>query len=228
MPANISIEQLAALGRIDSPTVANAVEAFGVRPATEGYASLELRCLFGDLPPSVGYAFTCAADSTSPARRSPSQDEAFYRALEAAPKPAIVVMHDVGPQRLRSCHAGDVMSSLFQRLGAIALVTDGGVRDLAGVRQRAPGFQMFAAGVVVAHGLPTIVEIGVPVSIFGLAITSGDLLHGDGNGLLTVPLAIAGQLAARAEQVWRSEKELVDFVQSPAFSLDAMGQNYGW
>jgi len=224
----LSPQQLMALQKIDSPTVANAVEAFGVRPPTEGYASLALHCLFPDLPPAVGYALTCTADSTSPVRKTASQDEKLYRALQAAPKPAIVVMQDVGPERLRSCHAGDVMSSLFQRLGAIALVTDGGVRDLAGVRQRAPGFQLFAGGVVVAHGLPSIVDVGVPVSVFGLAIASGDLLHGDSNGLLSIPAAIAGQVAARAEQVWRSEKELVEFIHGPDFSLDALGNTYGW
>ena len=62
----LSPKQIEALGRIDSPTVSNAIEAFGVRDPTDGYASLELRCLFPDLGPMVGYAVTCTADSTTP------------------------------------------------------------------------------------------------------------------------------------------------------------------
>jgi regulator of RNase E activity RraA len=108
------------------------------------------------------------------------------------------------------------------------MVTDGGVRDLAGVRQRAPGFQMFAPGVVVAHGVPTIVEVGVTVSICGLTIRPGDLLHGDPNGLVSIPLEIADRLAAQAEEVWRKESEMVEFIKSPAFTLESWGRKYGW
>jgi len=220
----ISPDELKALAAIDSPTVANAIEAFGVRDATRGYASLELRCLFPDLPPVVGYAVTCTADSTSPAPRRPSRDLELYEAVQAAPKPAIVVLKDAGPNRLLSCHAGDVMSTIFQRVGAIALVTDGGVRDLTGIRQRAPGFQVFAAGTVVSHGIPTILEVGVTVSVCGLTIQPGDLLHGDANGLLLVPAEIAERVAAQAERVWERESRLVDLVRSDAFSLEELGR----
>jgi regulator of RNase E activity RraA len=229
-PAPLAPHHLEALGRIDSPTVANAIEAFEVRDPTEGYASLELRCLFPDLPPVVGYAVTCTADSVSPDAPAgrPSQSLAFYRAIALAPKPCIVVMQDLGPDRLRSCHAGDVMSTLFQQLGAVAVVTDGGVRDLAGVRQRAPGFQMFAAGVVVAHGVPTIVEVGVTVSICGLTVRPGDLLHGDANGLVSVPLSIADRVAGQAEKVWQAEREEIEFVKSAGFTFEALAARRGW
>jgi 4-hydroxy-4-methyl-2-oxoglutarate aldolase len=224
----LSSEQLQALKRIDSPTVANAIEAFEVRDPTEGYASLELRCLFPDLPPVVGYAVTCTGYSISPDKGKSSQAEALYKALRDAPKPAIVVIKDVGSERLRSCHAGDVMSSIFQTLGAVAFVTDGGVRDLAGVRQRAPGFQLFAPGTVVSHGMPTIVKVGVTVSICGLKIRPGDLLHGDVNGLVSIPLAVADRVAAQAEKVWQDEREMVDWVKNPGFTLEALGEKYGW
>jgi regulator of RNase E activity RraA len=228
MPDLLSAEQLALLKRFDSPTVANAIEHFGVRDDTDGYASLELRCMFPDLPPVVGYAVTCTARSTAPGKNHPNQQAAFYRAVAAAPKPCIVVMQDAGPDRRRSCHVGDVMSTTFQRFGAVAVVTDGGLRDLAGVRERAPGFQMFGAGLVVAHGIPNIVEVGVVVNICGLTIRPGDLLHGDGNGLVSVPLSIADQVAAQAEAVWAKERAEIEFVQSTNFSIEAMAARRGW
>lgn len=226
----LSTDQLDALSKIDSPTVANAIEAFNVRDATDGYASLELRCMLPELPPVVGYAVTCTVDSTTPGRPRQARSNqlaALYQAVYAAPKPAIVVMMDIGSQRLRGCHTGDVMSTIFQRLGAIAVVTDSGVRDLEGVRQRAPGFQLFAAGTVVAHGIPTIVEIGVTVSICGLTVRPGDLLHGDANGLVSIPHEIAGQVAEQAQKVWQRERDLVEYVKSGAYTLDGLLKRIG-
>lgn len=224
----LSRDQLEALKAIDSPTISNAIEPFAVRDPTEGYASYELRCLFPDLLPAVGYAITCAADSISPDKSKPDQSEAFYKAIRAAPKPAIVVMKNVGSDRSRSCYAGDVMCTIFQTLGAVALVTDGGVRDLVGIRQRAPGFALFAPGVVVSHGVATIVEVGVPVSVCGVTIRPGDLIHADLNGLVTIPLAIADRVSAQAKKVWENEQAVVDFVKSPGFSLEAFGEKFGW
>lgn len=226
--AMLSSEQLESLRRIDSPTIANAIEAFKLRDPTVGYASMELRCMFPDLPPVVGYAVTCTADSVTPGVNLPSEDEALDKAIRDAPKPAIVVIQDIGPNRLRSCHAGDVMASLCQSLGAVALVTDGGVRDLKGVRERVPSFQIFAAGEVVAHGIPRIVAVGVTVSIFGMTVLPGDLLHGDANGLTSVPLSIADKVPEEAERVWQREREIVAYLQGPHFTLEGMFERFGF
>lgn len=220
----LSPEQIEALRRIDSPTISNAIEAFDVRNRTEGYASLELRCLFPELPPMVGYAVTCTADSTIPDKSRKSSIMALYEAIQAAPKPAVVILKDVGQDRLRSCHAGDVMSSTFHRLGAVGLISDGGVRDLAGVKERAPGFQMFAPGTVVSHGTAVILEISVTVSICGLMIRPGDLLHGDASGLVSIPHSIADKVAAQSEKVWQRERELIEFVKSSAFTLEELAK----
>jgi len=104
----------------------------------------------------------------------------------------------------------------------IGLVTDGGIRDLSGIRQRVPGFHVFASGLVVSHGIPTFLEIGITVSICGLTIRPGDLLHGDENGLLVIPAEIAGRVAAQAKLVWEKEHNLLDFVRSDAFSLEEL------
>ena len=218
----LSQQQIQELIHIDSPTVANAIEAFKVRDPTTGYASMELRCQYPHLPPMVGYAVTVTADSTTAAPPQPSVRNELLAALQSAPKPAVVVIKDVGPQRLRSCHAGDVLSTLFPRLGAVGLGTDGGVRDLAGIAERAPGFQVFAPGTVVSHGIPVFLEIGVTVNICGLTIRPGDLLHGDADGLLVIPTGVADRVAAQAQKVWDRESRIVDFVNSDDFSLEEL------
>ncbi len=69
MAVKLSYEQLSALRRIDSPTISNAIETFQVRPRVAGYVGYDIRCLFPELPPSVGYAVTCTVDSTTEGRQ---------------------------------------------------------------------------------------------------------------------------------------------------------------
>jgi 4-hydroxy-4-methyl-2-oxoglutarate aldolase len=228
----LQTDQIETLKQIDSPTIANAIETFDVRDPTEGYASLELQCMYKDYAPVVGYAVTCTEDTASPRRfnrgTSYTSYEVLYRAIQDSPKPVIVVFKNVGPDRRRGLHMGDMMATLFQRLGAVAVVTDGGVRDLDGVRKRAPGFQMFAAGAVVSHGLPCLFEVGVAVSICGLTIWPGDLLHGDANGLVSIPHAIAVELATNAKNIIQFENDKEQFIKSPDFTLEAYGKKFGW
>jgi regulator of RNase E activity RraA len=76
--------------------------------------------------------------------------------------------------------------------------------------------------------VPTIVEVGITVSVCGLTIRPGDLLHGDANGLVSVPRAIAAQVAAQAERVWQKEREEVEFAQGGGFSFEALAARRGW
>ena len=225
--SKLTARQLASLRSIDSGTIANAVDSFGVRSRVAGFASLELRCINPDLPPVVGFAVTCTEDTTTPQDGARTGYDALLRAVTAAPKPAIVVFKALGQDRLRSCHIGNMMSALLQRLGAVAVVTDGGVRDVNGVRQHAPGFQLFGSGMVPGGGDYSMVEVGVTVSICGLTIAPGDLLHGDLNGLVNIPHSIADRVPARARRISKGESEFLEFVKGSSFSLDHLARRFG-
>ena len=95
MVTKLSHEQLSSLRRIDSPTVSNAIETFKLRPRVAGYVGYDIRCIFPELPPTVGYAVTCTVDSTTEERQGIGFQR-LYELLANAPKPAIVVMQDVG------------------------------------------------------------------------------------------------------------------------------------
>jgi 4-hydroxy-4-methyl-2-oxoglutarate aldolase len=215
MVARLSYEQLSALRRIDSPTIANAIETFNVRPRVAGYVGYDIRCIFPDLPPTVGYAVTCTVDSTTEGRQGIGFQQ-LYDLLTKAPRPAIVVMQDVGTDRLHSCHAGEIMSTLMKRLGAIGILTDGGLRDVKEVRALG-NFQYFCAGLVVSHGNPMCVSVGDEVTISGMRICMGDLLHGDVNGVVSIPEACADQVAAAAHRVWAEEGVTLRHIASPEF-----------
>src|SRR6266568_3177367 len=219
MVATLSFEQISALCRIDSPTISNAIERFKVRPRVNGYVGYDICCIFPDLPPTVGYAVTCTVDSTTEGRVGIGFNK-LYERLAHAPKPAIVVMQDVGPDRLHSCHAGEVMSTTMKRLGAVGILTDGGLRDVKEVRVLG-GFQYFCAGLVVSHGNPLCVSVGDEVTISGMRVRPGDLLHGDVNGVVHIPDECAEQVAEAAYQIWAQEEERMRLIlnaESATFS----------
>ena len=217
----ISPEQLAALARIDSPTVSNAIEAFDVRPRIEGYAGWELRCAFPEVGTTVGYAVTCTADSTSSSRRDDRGLLRLWAAVEAAPKPAVIVIKDIGPQRSRSCHMGEVMATTAKALGAVGCVSDGGLRDVTEVRALG-GFQYFCPGFVVSHGNAVICDVGVDVHVEGMDVRPGDLLHGDVNGVLVIPEGIADRVAEQVQRVRDAEREVLEFVRQPGLTVEKL------
>ena len=203
--------------------MSNAIEQLGVRPRLEGFAGWGLRCAFPELGTMAGYAVTCTADSTTESRRDARGLLPLWDAVEAAPKPVVIVIKDIGPERHRSCHMGEVMATTARALGAVGCVSDGGLRDVAEVRALG-GFQYFCPGFVVSHGLPVVLEINVPVQISGLTINPGDLLHGDVNGLLVVTDAVADRVIDEVMKVREAEKAMLDLVRQPGFSVEKLRQ----
>ena len=164
--ARLTPQQLDELRAIDSPTIANAIEEFKVRPRVNGYAGATLRCLIPGLGTMLGYAVTCKGDSTTEGKQRREHTE-LYRAINALqPLPAVVVIGDDGdPGRIDlSCHAGEMMATTMKRVGAVGLVTDGGLRDIKEVTALG-GFHYFGRGLVVAHGQPCIYDVGATVTI---------------------------------------------------------------
>lgn len=210
-------DQITALRRIDSPTIANAIETFKIRPRVSGYVGYDIRCIFPDLPPMVGYALTCTVDSTTEGRVGIGFQE-LYRLMEDAPKPIVIVMQDVGQDRLHSCHAGEVMSTTMKRLGGVGILTDGGLRDVREVGNLG-GFHYFCAGLVVSHGNPICVSVGDEVTISGMTVKPGDLLHGDVNGVVHIPDECAAEVADAAYATWTREDATMRQIAAPGFTM---------
>ncbi len=218
-PTPLSSDQLAALRALDTPTVCNAIEKFKVRGRVDGFFGMDVGCLSPQLGVMLGYAVTLKVDSTTPdAQQDDRVWRAWMQAMANSPQPVVVVMQDVGPQPRKSAHYGEVMGTLSRRLGAVGVVTNGGLRDIDEVRRL--GLHYFGPGLVPSHGQPRLLEANVPVVIDGVAVQPGDLLHGDVNGLTLVPLAIAGQVAEAAAAVREDEAELMAYINGPDFSID--------
>jgi len=220
--ARRTAELCEALRRFDSPTIANAIEAFGVRDRTVGHTGKDIECAYPNLGPMVGYAVTCTNDSTTGGPQRPSRFGDLIDALVAAPKPAVVVCQYVGSDRERGCLVGDLSASLYRRVGAVGVVTDSPNRDLPMIQKRAPGFHVFGYGTVSSHGNGVIFDVGVPVTVGGLHVRPGDLIHGDSDGVVTVPLEIADRVAEQAARVLELEQEIYDLVMDSGVPLEVV------
>jgi 4-hydroxy-4-methyl-2-oxoglutarate aldolase len=204
------------LRTIDTPTVANAIESFQLRSRAEGFPSVALRCLFPELGVMCGYAVTAQVETVSSV--NPLEEAAFvdlFAAVEQSRQPAVVVMQDIGSDPDRAAHSGEIMCTIFSTLGAIGLVSDSAVRDLSAVRKL--GFHYFAQGAVSSHAHFRIVRSNVPVHVRGMTVKPGTLLHGDENGIITVPDECLETLPAAIQNVLKKEQELLDFVRQPGF-----------
>ena len=223
-PSTISPEQLAFLESVDSPTVANAVETFEVRDRTDGYIGGSVSALFPDLGVMVGQALT--VKMINPAGPAPSRDGYWemWDALEQMPSPAILVMQDTSGRPSRYAMAGEVMATMARRLGAIGMVSNGGYRDLDEVH--ALGLHYFATQVVVSHGNFGIVDVGEPVTLDGQLIKTGDILHGDRNGIVVIPPETLDGLKDAVDSIRDRERRFMTFIKGDAFNLaDAKAGN---
>ncbi len=209
------------LRTVDSPTLSNAIERLKVRPRSAGFTPLALRCLFPEMGRMCGYAVTAHVETVT--AMGPAEEKTFldlFAAVDAAPKPAVVVMQEIGGHSDWAAHSGEIMATTFQRLGAVGLVSDSGVRDLPEVR--ALGFHYFARGAAASHASFRIVRSSVPVQILGLAIQPGDLLHGDENGLVLVPETDPEEVRAAVDAIRKRERELMAFIRSPGFTVEKL------
>ena len=218
----VSPDILEFLRRTDTCMVSNAIENFNVRMRNEGFIHNIARCLLPELPPVAGYAVTARIRTTTP----PMTNLCYYNRTDwwhfvaSLPAPKIIAVADIDRIPGTGALLGEIHARIAQALGCVGYVTNGTVRDLAGVR--AAGFQCFASGTSVSHAYAHIIEFGEPVDLGGLTISTGDLLHGDCHGVHTVPHEIADELPREVERLIQHEAELIQFCQSPEFSLEQL------
>jgi regulator of RNase E activity RraA len=222
----ISEKDVAFLKGVDSPTISNAIEPFKVRDRTEGFIGGEVRSLFPEMPPMVGTALTVRMTNTLGAIAGRENYWRMYEVLSEMPAPSVLVVQDVSGAPSRCALAGEVMATMAIRLGAVGMVTDGGLRDVHEVRQL--GFAYFARYVVVSHGNFGVVDVGEPVTLDGQEVKTGDILHGDANGIVIVPREVLDGLPEAVQEVRTRERATMDFVNSPEYTIAAARKRAGY
>lgn len=133
-------------------------------------------------------------------------DHPQRKAVETVGPGQVLVMDCRGEPRAAS--AGHILATRMRRRGAVALVTDGSVRDSPKIARM--DFPVFAAGVSASTNLSLhhAVDINVPIGCAGVPVFPGDFLVGDEEGVIVIPRHLATEIARPA-----AEQELLeDFI----------------
>lgn len=214
----ISAEVLERLRTFDTPTVCNLIELFEVRPQNTGYMDARIQACFPELPPMVGFAATATFRAAAP----PREGDVYAGILgqvgrfEELSGPAVVLFQDLDSPSVGATF-GEVMCTTYQAFGAVGLVTSGAGRDLDQVRAMA--FPVFTSGTICSHSYPQIVDAHVPIQVGGLTLYPDDLLHGDLNGVTTIPREIAAELVDVGADFVAAEGVILDTLRSEPASI---------
>lgn len=201
-------EEIEGLRAFDTPTICNAIEGFKIRDRTVGFTRPGLqRRVAWDERPMVGYARTALISSATP--QMPIHWEImrqYYHQYENFDLPQVAVIQDIDPVPLGSFW-GDVQATVHRALGCIGVITDGGVRDLDEVKK--VGFNLFSKEILVSHAYVHIIESGGPVTVCGMTVCPGDLIHADEHGAIVIPNEIAKKVAEACKQAMDAEEALL-------------------
>jgi 4-hydroxy-4-methyl-2-oxoglutarate aldolase len=166
----------------------------------------------------VGVAVTCYA--------GPADNLAVFGALHAARRGDVVVV--ATDSFTATAVTGDLLLGMARNRGVAGFVTDGLIRDLAGVL--GVGLPVYCAGVTAnspaINGPGT---VGLPVVIGGVVADSGDIVVGDRDGVVVVPLGEARNVLTRLKEVRAAEIELESKVKAgieiPDFIASMLASN---
>lgn len=210
-------EVLNRLRTFDTGTICNLIDLFEVRPRTVGYMDARIKACFPEMPPIVGFAATATFRGSSPPSNGRSREDKYsgvQRQIERFAElsgPPIVVFQDLDEPSVAATF-GELMCMSYQAFGAVGLITSGSGRDLHQVR--AMNFPVFTNGTCCSQGYSQIVEVGVPVRVGGLEVRPDDLLHADRNGVTTIPLEIAAEVADASYEYVAAEGVILDVLRS--------------
>jgi regulator of RNase E activity RraA len=164
------------------------------------------RPLLPGQPRVVGPAFTLRF---VPAREDLATPESWASprssraAIEAMPEGCVAVVDAVGVTDAGIF--GDILCARMRERRVAALVTDGAVRDLAGVR--GVGLLVWCQGVAAPPSVAGLTFVGwqEPVACGGVAVFPDDVVVADDDGAVVIPAALVGEVAAAGPEQERLE-----------------------
>ncbi len=188
-------EMLAELCKIDTPSITNVVATYPDNPLCLGlynpwtenwYTDQSIRCMYPELGPVAGYAVTCVYGLPDPNYARLSFMDVI-EALDASPKPTIFVFQQKFPPEIAAKVglAGEVMTTAMKAVGCVGGISNGPSRDIDAIR--ALKFQYLLSGITAGHGAMAIHAVNVPVSIAGMDVSPGEIVHMDENGACKFP-----------------------------------------
>ena len=203
----------AELRKIDTPTITNVVATYPTNPICLGlynpwsenwYTDTSVRCMYPEIGPVAGYAVTCVYSVPDPNyNRLTFMD--VIDALDASPKPTILVLQQKFPPELaaKAGLAGEIMITSMQAVGCVGLISNGPSRDIDAIR--ALKFQSMLSGASAGHGAMAVQAVNIPVTVAGMDVHPGEIVHMDENGACKFPADKIEAVLTNAQALLKDE-----------------------
>ncbi len=234
-------EKLAELEQFDTPSVSNVIATYPTDPLCLGlynpwrenwYTNQQISCMYPELGPRAGHVVTCVYGVPDP-----NYDELSFMdvvdALDDAPEPTILALDQEFPPEIagKVGLTGGNMTTAMQSVGCIGCVSDGPARDIDEIRPME--FQYLTTGVSPAHGEMAVQAVNTPVSICGMDVAPGEIIHMDENGAVKFPADHLDDVLANVRALEEREEELQENLERAddaaevraAFSGEAYGDD---
>jgi regulator of RNase E activity RraA len=213
---------LAELRKIDTPTITNVVATYPRNPLCLGlynpwteswYTDTSIRCVYPELGAVVGYAVTCVYGLPDPNYSGRLSFLDVVDALDAMKKPTILVICQKWPPEIfhKAGLAGEIMTTQMQAVGCVGLLSNGPSRDIDAIRRNR--FQMLLGGVTAGHGEMAVQSVNVPVSVGGMDVAPGELIHMDENGAVKFPASKMEAVLTNARAMLAKENEQLERIR---------------
>ncbi|HMQ93871.1 MAG TPA: RraA family protein [Amaricoccus sp.] len=207
---------------VDTPSVCNAIEVAQGRRGFDAFTRGTMLCSAPEEPAVVGYAATARISALRPPTEDPAtirtRRMAYYRMMAEAPQPSVAVIEDVDFPDCIGAYWGEINTTVHKGFGMAGALTNGVMRDLGDL---APGFPVVAGSIGPSHGFVHVLENAVPVTIFGLRVAPGDLVHADRHGAVVVPPEVIPRLAGAIARMQATEKLVLGPARAPGFDFAA-------
>lgn len=218
----IDDDLLALLSGADTPTVCNAIEVVEGRRGFTAFTRGTVLASHPSTPAMVGFAVTAKisgiAPPSEPAPVIRARRMDYYRMMAEAPKPAVAVIEDVDFPGCVGAYWGEINTEVHKGFGLAGALTNGVMRDLGDLPD---GFPVVAGSIGPSHGFVHVVENATPVTVFGLTVAPGDLVHADRHGAVVIPPEVLPGLAAGIRKLRDTEGLVLVPARRPGFDFAA-------
>lgn len=216
---------LALLRRVDTPTVCNAIETVEGKRGFDRFTRGTVLCSAPQDGALVGYAATAKIAAVAPPSEAAEVIRArrmdYYRHMANGPRPGIAVVEDVDGADAIGAYWGELNATVHKAFGLCGALTNGVMRDLGDMPA---GFPVIAGSVGPSHGFVHVREIATPVSVFGLTIADGELVHADRHGAVVIPADYVPELEKGIGKLLDVERLVLDPARQEGFDFKAFEQ----
>jgi 4-hydroxy-4-methyl-2-oxoglutarate aldolase len=216
------------LKKFDTPSITNVVATYPDHPLCLGlynpwkehwYTDQTIRSMYPDLGVRVGYAVTCVFGLPDP-----NYDRLSFMnvldAIDSTNGPTVLVLEQRFPPEIagKVGLAGGNMVSAMRAIGCVGMISNGPSRDIDEVR--AMDFQYLLSGITPGHGAQAVHAVNVPVSVAGMDVAPGEIIHMDENGACKFPADRADEVLANAHALRTEENDRISRLQRATTAVE--------